>query len=235
MGERYRGVLFDLFGTLVDFRSTFTETLDRILVDHDLLDKAPTFVERFQTFVFQGVEGGTFITVHEDFERALEHVLTDLGVEGDLKGYSQGVISEMFEKLRTAEIFPEVPEVVGRLDRLGVGWAIVSNVDEGDLEYLLDHHGLRPAVTVSSERARSYKPNAGPFIRALEDMGLATDEALHVGDSPIADIMGAASHGLDTVWVNRYREPYPEDMTRPRWEVEDLRPVPGLASGGEAD
>ena len=232
MTGRYRAVLFDLYGTLVDFRTTYSETLASILADHGMLDRAEFFMERWQSFVFQGVQQGTFITVRRDFEESLARVLAELGVEGDLSDYCHNVIDSMFDKLHVADVFPEVPGVLGRLEAEGIQWAVVSNVDEDDLHTILGHHDLHPTVTVSSERARSYKPEAGPFEKALRELGMAPKEVCHVGDSPIADVAGAVKAGIDAVWVNRYEEAYPEDVPRPRWHVADLRSLPELINEG---
>ena len=229
----YEGVLLDLFGTLVDFRSTYQRTLGRILVENGLLEQTEAFREKWQRFVFQGVEDGAFVTVRVDFVRSLVKVLSELGVSGELGSYCTGVIDEMFESLRTAALFPEVRSVVEALEGNGVPWAVVSNVDEGDLQALLEHHTLNPTGTVSSEVVASYKPEAGPFERALEIMGLPSERVIHVGDSPYADVVGAAQCGLATVWVNRYDDTYPEDLPRPMWEFPDLSQVPRLISGGE--
>jgi FMN phosphatase YigB (HAD superfamily) len=228
----YSGVLLDLFGTLVDFRSTFQSTLSRILSDHGLEDRAEAFQERWKKFVFQGDRDGVFMTVREDFTRSLERVLTDLGSEGDLAQYSVVVISNMFDSLRVADLFPEVREVVGSLDDGGIPWAVVSNVDEGDLTSLLEHHRLRPKVKVSSESVKAYKPDGLPFQMALEGLGIQAKDAIHVGDSPSADVAGAMAMALDVMWVNRYDIDYPSDLPRPRWESSDIRPLPGLLGNG---
>ena len=230
-GPAFDGVMLDLFGTLVDFRSTFQRTLGRILVENDLTDRADTFQEKWQSFVFQGEQDGTFITVRKDFERSLERVLTYLGVNGDLEDYCNKVITEMFESLRVADLFSEVPTVIDALDVAGITWAVVSNVDEADLQALLAHHGLGPTVTVSSEAVASYKPGPGPFERALDGMRLTADRVIHAGDSPLADVVGATSCGIATLWVNRYDDTYPRDLPRPGWEHRDLSPVPRLVVG----
>jgi HAD superfamily hydrolase (TIGR01509 family) len=212
----------------VDFRSTFIGTLGRILQENGLLDKEGTFRERWQRFMFQGVENGEFVTVRKDFSRSLERVLMDLGIEGDLLEYSESVIDGLFASLRRAELYPEVSEALTRIEEVGLPWAVVSNVDEADLQALLRFHGIRPTVTVSSERVRSYKPDVGPFNLALQELELAPGEVIHIGDSPIADIVGANSAGIDAVWLNRYGEAYPEGLPGPKWEIEDMSPVPRL-------
>lgn len=224
----FDAVLLDLFGTLVDFRSVFVGTLGRIIHENGLAGLEDEFRNRWQSFVFQGQAEGAFVTVREDFISSLVRVLDDLEVGGDLWGYSEDVIGGMFEDLRRADLFDEVPEVLGSLEDAAVPWAVVSNVDEDDLRAIVSNHGLRPAVTVSSERVRSYKPHAGPFVAALDEMALPASRAIHVGDSPLADVKGAADLGMGTYWVNRYGVIFPVDLPEPLWTERDLRTLPSL-------
>jgi 2-haloalkanoic acid dehalogenase type II len=218
----------DLFGTLVDFRTVFVDTLARILTDNELASQRQEFQSRWQRFVFQGQCEGGFITVRQDFERSLVAVLDHLGREGDLATYAHNVIGDMFDRLRVADLFPEAPEAIAGLEAKGVPWAIVSNVDEEDMMAIVANQGLRPVVTVSSERVTSYKPHGAIFQAALDELGVPATRALHVGDSPVADVAGASRQGLATLWVNRYGAEYPDDLPAPRWEVNDLSTLPAL-------
>jgi len=143
-------VLLDLFGTLVDFQSVFVSTLERILVDAGIEDRREDFRRRWSRFVFQGQSEGTFITVRQDFEDSLVAVLHQLGREGDLASYSHTVIDDMFEQLREAELFPEVPAVIAEVEAQGIPWAIVSNIDEAELR-AIQETGTRIESRVTSE------------------------------------------------------------------------------------
>ncbi|ADB59705.1 HAD-superfamily hydrolase, subfamily IA, variant 3 [Haloterrigena turkmenica DSM 5511] len=46
------------------------------------------------------------------------------------------------------------------------------------------------------------KPDAAPFEYALEELDVAPDAAIHVGDSIRADVAGANAMGLDSAWVD---------------------------------
>jgi 2-haloalkanoic acid dehalogenase type II len=230
-GRAFDAVLFDMFGTLVDFRSTFNVTLRRILADLGLEDRSSVFLSNWRTFTFQGETGGAFITVHEDFRQGLETTLQGLGLGGDLGPYCREVIEDLFAHLRVAALFPEVRDVLAALERQGVSWAVVSNIDEDDLTSILRHHDLTPPTAVSSEAARSYKPDAGPFRAALDGMGVEGGRTLHVGDSPAADVIGAQRLGIPAAWVNRYMDPYPNEMPQPRFTIHDLSPVPSIVQG----
>jgi HAD superfamily hydrolase (TIGR01509 family) len=67
----------------------------------------------------------------------------------------------------------------------------------------LDHVGLMPlldAVTLSSDAGRR-KPAPELFRQALVDLGVAADDAVHVGDRVLEDVGGARSAGLRAVWL----------------------------------
>jgi len=226
----FDAVLFDVFGTLIDFRSTFDSTLRRILTDMGLEGRAGVFFRNWRTFTFQGESQGEFVTVREDFESGLVTTLRALGIEG-VEGYCREVIDDLFVHLRVADAYPEVKQVLGELDSMGVPWGVVSNIDEGDLRSILGHQGLRPRVAISSEAARSYKPDPGPFQMGLRAIGVQPGRALHVGDSPLMDVDGARRLGIATAWVNRYNDIYPPALPPPGFTINDLGPVPGIVSG----
>lgn len=80
---------------------------------------------------------------------------------------------------------------------------IVSNIDDVDLQAALAHLGWRVPLVVTSEACRAYKPRAEMFEAALHLLGVAPDQALHVGDSISSDVVGAQCAGMDVGWVNR--------------------------------
>jgi putative hydrolase of the HAD superfamily len=100
--------------------------------------------------------------------------------------------------------FDEVPEVLAELRRRGARLVVVSNWDVS-LHDALDATGLRPLVdgAVTSAEVGAAKPDPRIFARALEVAGVAAAEALHVGDSPDADVAGARAAGIEPVLVAR--------------------------------
>ncbi|HSJ97377.1 MAG TPA: HAD family hydrolase [Myxococcota bacterium] len=94
---------------------------------------------------------------------------------------------------------------------------------------ILDAGGLRArldALAISHDVGLR-KPRAELFAAALDALGVAAGEAIHVGDNLEADVAGAAALGLRTVWITRCiadpdvaraRAP----GVRPDWIVRDL-------------
>ncbi|WP_226040296.1 HAD family hydrolase [Natrinema sp. DC36] len=65
------------------------------------------------------------------------------------------------------------------------------------------------------------KPNAAPFERALAELEVAPDAAIHVGDSLHADIAGANAMGLDSAWLDTGRDEGPDEHV-PTYELASL-------------
>lgn len=119
---------------------------------------------------------------------------------GDLYGhYAQG---------DAWECFAEVPGVLKRLRARGCKLAVVSNFDSRLPVILraLGIHGYLDAVVYSSA-AGCVKPDPAIFERALAELGVAPERALHVGDSVEADVGGAISAGLSGFLIRRESSP----------------------------
>jgi len=100
--------------------------------------------------------------------------------------------------------YPEVPAALARLREGGARLAVVSNWDVS-LHDVLERTGLRglvDAVVISAELGAA-KPDPAIFRAALERLGAAAAEAMHVGDSVETDVAGARAAGLQAVFVAR--------------------------------
>ena len=90
------------------------------------------------------------------------------------------------------------------------GWVpvVVTNGPEEHQEARIRRTGLDRYVAdwVISERAGVSKPNPRIFALAAQRVRMRLRDAWVVGDSPEADIGGAAALGLPSVWLHRGRE-----------------------------
>jgi putative hydrolase of the HAD superfamily len=102
---------------------------------------------------------------------------------------------------------------------------IVTNNAVAEQIEKLAHLGMTDwvDVLVISEEAGVRKPDAAIFRLALERCGASADEAVMVGDSWGADVMGARAAGIRVVWLNRTERPCPA----PSWctEIRSLLPT----------
>ncbi len=67
---------------------------------------------------------------------------------------------------------------------------------------LLEIEPLFPFILISGS-VGIWKPDPAIFEMALDKAGASPEEAIYVGDSPIADVPGAHSVGMRPVWMNR--------------------------------
>jgi putative hydrolase of the HAD superfamily len=205
-------VLFDVGGTLIEARPGPPEVYARVLSRWGLRVEprqvAPVFEEVWTELTqlhprgldrYHHLKGGE----REWWGEFLRRVLARL----DHSAPWEPVLDELFEAFADPSlwhVFPEVFEVLGRLQSGGLRMAAVSNWDSR-LPVLLDRLGLVgyfDAVLVSSLEGVE-KPGPEIFRRAAARLGVAAAECLHVGDSPLDDYRGAESAGMRAVLVDR--------------------------------
>ena len=101
-------------------------------------------------------------------------------------------------------LYPGVREALDRLRRL-VPIGCLTDGDPGIQRAKLHALGLTgafDAVVISDELGREHrKPDPLPFRRLLEQLGVAAVDAVHVGDRPGKDVVGALGVGMRAVRV----------------------------------
>ncbi|ADW22776.1 MULTISPECIES: HAD family hydrolase [Thermus] len=134
----------------------------------------------------------TALGLWREFHRRL---FTGMGLEEHAEALSR----ELVENWRNPRFWPVVPGAEATLQALkerGYALAVVSNWD-ATLPEILEVVGLRPYFQHLSVSALSgvAKPDPRLFQEALEALGVAPEEAVHVGDSE-ADWVGAKGVGV---------------------------------------
>ncbi|MBN1866682.1 HAD-IA family hydrolase [Candidatus Sumerlaeota bacterium] len=107
-------------------------------------------------------------------------------------------------------VYPDVHESLDAFRSLGLRLVVVSNWD-ARLESTLGELGLTPRfekVYISSQVGYG-KPDPRLFRHVLDDLGVAPDQVLHVGDDPVDDAQGSAAAGIDPVLIQRPGRPFP--------------------------
>ena len=92
-----------------------------------------------------------------------------------------------------------------RLRNLGFKLAIVSNIDDDWFDPLRKSWELDDAVDLclSSESARSCKPDESIFRQALSSLGIEPGDCIFVGDSLINDVYGSKRVGMQPMWFDK--------------------------------
>jgi HAD superfamily hydrolase (TIGR01509 family) len=141
------------------------------------------------------------------------------------------LIAGFWENVRDSfELREGVIETLDALRGRGLAVGVVSNSDGDELNLGLDMAGLPSHLdfALSSEAARSCKPDGGIFAEALRRAGCAPVEALFVGDTPDHDVLGANRAGLISVLLRpeeRLGLPWPRGESQPRHVIRAIPEV----------
>ena len=127
----------------------------------------------------------------------------------------------------SATLYDDVVPTLQRLRGAGFKLAIVSNWDT-PLDPLIERLGIAEyfdAIVASHDgRVRSEKPDSHIFNYALAAVGVSAEEAVHVGDTYGADIVGAEDVGIRPILLDR------DGTQTGRWDetIQSLSELPAL-------
>ena len=129
-----------------------------------------------------------------------------------------------------ALLYDDAVPVLQHLRNEGFKLAIVSNWDT-PLDPLMERLGIADYfdIIVASHDARvlSAKPDSHIFNYTLAAVGVSAEEAVHVGDTYEADVIGARNAGIRPILIDR------DGTQAGRWKetIRDLSELPELLSG----
>jgi len=131
---------------------------------------------------------------------------------------------------RYARPFEDTRDTLLWLRNAGIKTAIVSNGQTHiQLRTLLALNLDRLVDTyLISEQEGCRKPDAAIFLKAAERLSVKVEDCLFVGDSPEADILGARSVGMRTVWFPNGAEwphAYSFEPSATISRLQELRPI----------
>jgi len=218
MTPRYRVVLFDLFGTIVHFRTPpsgaagggafdwLRGPLAATRPDLSIEAFGAALIEVSRELNAMRHPDHREVSSRERFRRALAR----------LGGDEQGAAALSRAHMAHLDAQTELPAAHASLlrelaPRYRIG--LVSNFDHAPTaRAILARHGVDGCfeITVISDDVGVRKPHPSIFATALEQLAAAPHEALYVGDTPADDIVGAYAAGLDVAWLNRRGAPPPD-------------------------
>jgi putative hydrolase of the HAD superfamily len=235
---RYRGVLLDMFDTLVDFDRTLLPrvmlrgqpvrttsphvhaVLKRLCSHISLEEFAEAFLASFRAVEARRDLAHREVSAHERFR--LLFASLDIPDGPEAEELMEAGIAEHMRQISRAVIFPEshgaILQALSGRYRLGV----VSNFDHtAAVMNMLSAHGIqdRLEAVLVSEAVGWRKPHPEIFRQALDRLGLGASEVIFVGDTPESDILGARQAGMDVIWINRDGRALPPGIPPPTHTV----------------
>jgi putative hydrolase of the HAD superfamily len=167
----------------------------------------------------------------------IDRALAEIGVGPVQSAELMPVLIEAFSGWAPASLpfYPGAAEALVRLRSAGLGLAVITDGNQRiqwaklaalGLSSLVDH------VVISDElggRAMR-KPHPTAFLRALQLLDVAADEAVHIGDRPAKDVVGAAGAGMRAIRVHTGEY---GDVGDDSIDVQPWRSVPTIADAAD--
>lgn len=228
-----RAILFDTFGTLVDWRSGIVAAIDEFTVSAGLHLDPERIADKWRAHYQPSMEPirtgeRDYVTLDVLHDENLRAVLNDSGV------HPERLDAELLERLgRAWRRLRPWPDVAGGVDQLRRSYPVgpLSNANTALLIDLSRFAKLSWDVVLGSDVFRSYKPDPKVYRRAATFLGLDPGEVMLVA-AHNDDLAGARRAGLATGFVlraNEYGAGQVSDLTATGdWDV-IARSVPDLA------
>jgi HAD superfamily hydrolase (TIGR01662 family) len=207
-----QAVLFDMFDTLMLIEKDHAFYSPSLKRAHSFLVKNGVDAQ-FSVFRGAYLKARDALYVEADakleephFNSRISNALEILGysdVESDVVAGATNAFCEGFlEYVRIDDHAKSALEKLHGKYKLGIvsNFAIPECVDK-----LLEKHGLHRLfdVVVVSGAVNKRKPSPEIFQKALETIGVSAENAVFVGDTADADIIGAKAAGMKTIFIER--------------------------------
>lgn len=184
-----KAVLFDLDGTLADTARDLGAALNRLLAEEGL---PPQPYEAVRPIASHGARGLVSLgfgidKTHPRFE---EYRLRFLDL------YEHSFADETV-------LFDDINALLREIDARGLKWGIVTNKPMRFTDRLVPAlpFAVPPAVVVSGDTVGIAKPDPAPMLHAAQQIDIAPEHCLYVGDAE-RDIQAGRAVGMKTVLVN---------------------------------
>lgn len=210
---RYPALVFDVFGTLVDWREGIACHVTAAFAERGLAIDGAAFADawraEYQPAMGRVREGARGYVPLDDLH--CENLMRVLSAFGHAKTFTPGEIIAM---ARAWERLDPWPDVVGGLTRLRAH-RIVAPCSNGSIALmtrLSRHAGLPWDCILGAEIARDYKPKPAVYRAACAALRLAPAEVMMVA-AHNADLAAARAAGLATAFVPRPLEHGPDQTS----------------------
>ena len=204
-------IFFDFFATLISWTQPLRVTIRKI-ADRYQLQLDWSVYDEAQAILTEAYEASKPTdNIRDTIFRQLDACCTylkKLGVREHIDQIAWEVLQyehALFSR-NNATLYEDVLPTLNQLQQMDLKMGIISNWDT-PLHAMVEELGLSPyfdvIVASHDQRVRSAKPDAAIFEYALNTVGVSPEEAIHVGDSFEADIMGAHAAGIRAILLER--------------------------------
>jgi 2-haloacid dehalogenase len=201
--NRVKALVFDTFGTVVDWRSSVTQQVQELATRKGLKVDAVKFADTWRAGyqpAMNRVRTGELPWTKLDrlHRMILDKLLVDFGIAGRLSESEIDALNRAWHRLRPW------PDTVSGLTRLKKKF-IIAPLSNGNISLMTDlakFGGLPWDCILGAELARHYKPDREVYQSAADFLDLKLDEVMMVA-AHLGDLGAAKGVGLRTAFVTR--------------------------------
>jgi 2-haloacid dehalogenase len=198
-------LLFDVFGTVVDWRGSIVSELTRLGADKGIAVDWAAFTDDWRGLYQPAMEevrsGRRPWTILDVLHReSLDKLLAKYGIAG-LSESEKDHVNRVWHRLTPW------PDAVEGLARLKTRYIIgtLSNGNVGLLTRMAKHAGLPWDVILGAETARAYKPLPQAYLASADLLNVQPGQIMLVA-AHNGDLAAASAAGLRTAFVARPQE-----------------------------
>lgn len=193
--RRTTALTFDCYGTLVDWERGACTALRDLLPSSAARVSDDELVRSFLAADSRLI-ARELMPYAEVLAMAAKEIFGSLGLPFDRRG-EQAFVASLPSWPLFEETNPSLEQLSGRY-RL----AIISNIDDRLMAETLKRFTVSFDVVMTSERARSYKPENKIFAHALQELGEPPECVVHIAEG-LCEAKPARELGMGSVWVRR--------------------------------
>ena len=197
-----KALVFDVFGTVVDWRTSITREVEDLARRKGFRVDAAKFADAWRAGYMPSMNrvrsGELPWTKLDDLHRmTLERVLAEFGVSG-LSESDKTSLNQAWHRL---DPWPDAVSALTRLKRKFI-IAPLSNGNIALITNMAKRAGLPWDCVLGAELVRHYKPDPEVYRSAVELLGLRANEVVMVA-AHLRDLHAAKAEGLRTAFVVR--------------------------------
>ena len=218
MNGPIKALLFDVFGTVVDWREGIARDVATFFQKHGLTGDPHAFADawrgRYQTSM-EPIRRGTRRFTRLDVLHRENLIATIAQWKIDHGRFAAAEIDELNHAWHRLDPWPDSVAGLARLRVHG----LVAPLSNGNIVLLTNmakRAGLRWDCILGAEVAQAYKPHPDAYLRTAEVLGLMPQQCLMVA-AHNGDLQAARKTGMRTAFIPRPREHGPSQTT-------DLKP-----------
>lgn len=200
-------VLIDVGDTMAKAHPSWLDVYSTVFDRYDIDTSQKAFEAAFRAAWAEWAHEGPFEATEEaSFQRLteLDQLVFDRLGYPDLPEVFFRDIDRAFRQRSAFHVFPDVIPALDAMQDAGLRLGVVSNWGWYAPELLQTLELARHFEVMSiSARVGYQKPHAAIFEHALDLFEVRPEQAIHVGDDPEADVVGARRVGIEPVLIDR--------------------------------